>query len=306
MPPILKIATRSSRLAVAQANSIADEIRRSGFFNGEIQILTLTTRGDVTDGPLWQSGGKGLFTAELETALRAGRADLAVHSAKDLPAQTPEDLPLIAVPRRLDPRDALITRAAASLSDIQHGGVVGTSSLRRRAFVHQIRPDLKTVPLRGNVETRLDRVQNGEISAAVLAMAGLLRGGFVSERPELKITPLDVETFIPAPGQGCLAIQAAAGRDDVAQILKNVNHRESHEALDAEREILRQLGVSCHSCFAVHIRKVGRYWQGLAAAAREDGNAMIHTEHTGNSPVNLIPLIVDNLVSLGIKKLLTW
>lgn len=304
MSATLKIATRSSRLALAQANLVADEIRHAGF-SGEVQIIPLTTRGDVTTGPLWQAGGKGLFTAEIENSLRTGQADIAVHSAKDLPAQTPEDLPIIAVPRRGDPRDALVAKVA-SLPDIPHGSVVGTSSLRRRAFIHAARPDLKNTPLRGNVDTRLDKVAGGEVSAAILAMAGLLRGGFIGERNDLKITPLDVETFIPAPGQGCLAIQSQACREDFAGVVKRLNHRESHDALDAEREILRQLGVNCHSCFAVHIRKSGVHWQGLAAAAREDGSDLIRTEQAASSPANLIPLIVDNLMALGVKDLLNW
>ena len=304
MPPILKIATRASRLAMAQAQQVADDIRKHGF-TGEVQIVSLTTRGDTTTGPLWQAGGKGLFTSELEAALRNGQADLAVHSAKDLPAQTPEDLPIVAVPPRLDPRDALIAKVA-TLSEIPHGSLVGTSSLRRRAFVHAARHDLKLTPLRGNVDTRLAKVESGEIAAAVLAMAGLIRGGFTKEQHNLKITPLDVETFIPAPGQGCLALQARACMDDVIRILKNLDHRDSHEALHAEREILRQLGVNCHSCFAVHIRKAGNHWQGLAAAAREDGSDIIRTEHTAISPAGLIPLIVDNLISLGVKNLLNW
>lgn len=259
---------------MAQTGQVADMIRRA---HPEIatELVAISTRGDRHAGPLAEVGGKGLFTKELEEALRRGEVDLAVHSAKDLPAEMEGEFAIIAVPPREDPRDVLASRCGC-LDDLPKGATVGTGSLRRRAQLLAIRDDLNVVPIRGNVETRLKKAicDAPEMDAVVLAMAGLNRGG-LSEPYGQYLHPLDAEQIIPAAGQGLLAIQAMADRADVAQMLLSIEDADSRAALEAERAVLRGLGAGCQSCLAIHINPAGARWAGRAMVARPDGRDMI-------------------------------
>ena len=270
---ILKIGTRRSGLARAQSKCVAD-LMRAVWPGLELELVSFSTRGDRQGGPLAEVGGKGLFTAELEEALDAGLVDLAVHSAKDLPAEDPPGLIIAATPARHDPCDALVT-THPGLDNLPSGATVGTGSLRRSALLRRLRDDLKIVPLRGNVETRLGKVlgPKPELDATILAWAGLLRSGLAG-RFAGNIHPLPAETFIPAAGQGTLAIQTQADNAEVTKLLAPLNDQATRESLQAERAFLRMLHAGCHSCIAAYIRPADTGWAGDAMLARPDGTDM--------------------------------
>jgi len=231
----LRIGTRRSRLALAQA----EEIRRRFADTGvEAELVPMVTSGDrgapISASP---SGLKGLFVAEIARALRDGDVDLAVHSAKDLPAEEEDDLVIAAVPERANPLDVLVTRDG----DLRPGAVVGTSSLRRQAQILRWRSDVLLKDLRGNVDTRLSKLEEGEVDAVILAAAGLLRLGIVPEHA----APMSVADMVPAPGQGCLALQARTADDETRAALSALDHPESRVALEAERAVMHKLGGGC-------------------------------------------------------------
>lgn len=230
----LRIGTRRSPLALAQATEVAGRLRANGV---DTEIVGMTTSGDrdtVVTGP---AGLKGMFVAEIVRALRGGEVDVAVHSAKDLPAEDEDGLVVAAVPERASPLDVLVTREG----DLPPGSVVGTSSLRRQAQILRWRPDVLLKDLRGNVDTRLGKLAGGELDAIVVAAAGLMRLGIVPEHA----APMSVSEVVPAPGQGCLAIQARA--DDAATLaaLAALDHAPTRTALVAERSVMRRLGGGC-------------------------------------------------------------
>lgn len=248
----LRIATRGSPLALWQAEHVRSLLRGLGI-GGSISLLVLKTQGDlILDRPLSAVGGKGLFTKEIEAALLDGRADLAVHSAKDLPWDLPAGLTLAAIPPRADVRDALIVRPGLSakgpeprgpLSRLPLAVRVGTSSLRRACQLRHLRPDLQIVPLRGNVDTRLRRVQSGELDAAVLASAGLSRLGLAEHITEY----LDPLEMVPACGQGALGIECRSDDNALLSELRRLADAGATAAVQAERAFSRRLGGSCHT-----------------------------------------------------------
>lgn len=207
-----------------------------------IEILGMTTRGDqILDRTLSKVGGKGLFVKELEVAMAEGRADLAVHSLKDMPMELPQGFALAAVLEREDPRDAFVSNDYASLDALPAGAIVGTSSLRRQALIAARFPQLVIKPLRGNLDTRLGKLDRGEYAAIILAAAGLKRLG-LAERIKALIEP---EQSLPAPGQGAMAIEICEGRDDLQQVLAALNHLPTAQAVTAERTLSRAFGGSC-------------------------------------------------------------
>jgi hydroxymethylbilane synthase len=219
-----------------------------------VQLLPMTTKGDqILERTLSAVGGKGLFVKELEVALQDGRADLAVHSLKDLPMELPEGFELACVMEREDPRDALVSPHYASLAALPQGAVVGTSSLRRVVLLHALRPDLKIEPLRGNLDTRLRKLDEGQYAAIVLAAAGLKRLGLGARIAQT----FEPEQMLPAAGQGALGIEVCTGRADLVQALAPLAHAPTWTAVSAEREVSRAMGGSCSmplAAFAV--------WQG--------------------------------------------
>jgi hydroxymethylbilane synthase len=241
-PGRLRLATRGSALALAQSRLVADGLR-AAWPELRVELVTVLTEGDRRrDVPAATLGGKGIFTAAVQQAVLDGRADLAVHSAKDLPAAQVPGLVLAAVPERDDPRDVLLGRSRlAGLDDLGPGARVGTGSPRRVALLRWLRPDLELVPLRGNVDSRVRRVSGGGLDAVVLAGAGLRRLGLAGEAA----VPLDPETFTPAPGQGTLAVEAREDDTRTLGLLSALTHRPSRVALRAERSFLRRLGGSC-------------------------------------------------------------
>jgi hydroxymethylbilane synthase len=240
--PVKKIviATRESRLALWQAEHVKTLLEsRLGW---QVELLGMTTQGDqILDRSLSKVGGKGLFVKELEVALTEGRADLAVHSLKDVPMDLPEGFALACVLEREDPRDAFVSNAFASLAELPQGAVVGTSSLRRMVLLKSLRPDLKIEPLRGNLDTRLRKLDEGQYQAIVLAAAGLKRLG-LEARIRHNFEPAEM---LPAAGQGALGIEVRSDRSDLLEALAGLAHQPTWLAVTAERTVSRAMGGSC-------------------------------------------------------------
>jgi len=246
------IATRESRLALWQAEHVRDVLVER--FGLEVELLGMTTRGDqILDRTLSKVGGKGLFVKELETALEEGRAQLAVHSLKDVPMDLPPGFVLAAVWEREDPRDAFVSNRFASLAELPQGARVGTSSLRRQAQLLALRPDLDIQPLRGNLDTRLRKLDEGGYDAIVLAAAGLTRLGLASR---IRAT-FDVREMIPAAGQGALGLEVREDAAALRELLAQTTHRATEFAALAERAVSRTLGGSCSMPLAAHARWAG-------------------------------------------------
>jgi hydroxymethylbilane synthase len=241
IPKKLVIASRESALAMWQAKHI--QVRLQSLYPScDVQILGMTTTGDqILDSPLARIGGKGLFVKELEIALENGSADLAVHSMKDVPMNLPEGFMLVATGEREDPRDAFVSNQYESLEELPPDAVVGTSSLRRQSQLQARFPHLKIESLRGNLQTRLRKLDEGQYSAIILAAAGLIRLGLAS-RIKTTISP---QESIPAVGQGALGIEIKASREDLFQVLAPLNHPETEACVLAERAFSRALSGSC-------------------------------------------------------------
>ena len=234
------IATRESRLALWQAEHVKALLQTS--LGWQVELLGMTTMGDqILDRSLSKVGGKGLFVKELEVALSEGRADLAVHSLKDVPMDLPDGFALACVLEREDPHDAFVSNDFATLTDLPQGAVVGTSSLRRLVLLKALRPDLRIEPLRGNLDTRLRKLDEGQYQAIVLAAAGLKRLGLES-RIRHTFAPLEM---LPAAGQGALGIEVRADRTDLLDALKALAHQPTWLAVTAERTVSRAMGGSC-------------------------------------------------------------
>lgn len=247
-PKKLVIASRESMLAMWQAEHIKGRLKAL-YPDCEVEILGMTTRGDqILDRTLSKIGGKGLFIKELEQALQDGRADLAVHSIKDVPMELPEGFALAAIGERASPFDAFVSNQYARLEEMSEGAIVGTSSLRREAQLRAKLPHLTIKPLRGNVQTRLSKLDNGDYDAVILAAAGLQRLGLDGRIREI-LSPAD---SLPAAGQGALGIEIAARRTDLADILRPLNHEETAACVTAERALARALGGSCQVPLAAY------------------------------------------------------
>ncbi|NHA13771.1 hydroxymethylbilane synthase [Thioalkalivibrio sp. XN279] len=277
MKKTIRIATRESRLAMWQAEHVAAELCRH-HPDLTVELVPMTTKGDqILDTTLAKIGGKGLFIKELETAMLEGRADIAVHSMKDVPAEMPEGFGIVAVLEREDPRDALVSADYMRIEDIPAGSVVGTSSLRRQAQLQHARPDLEVEPIRGNVETRLRKLDHGHFSAILLAAAGLKRLGLAERIAGF----LPYEVSLPAVGQGAVGIEALQDDAAVAELVAPLEHADTRRCVDAERAFAGGLGASCESPvagFAV-IDGDELYLRGLVAT--RDGASVLHGERRG-------------------------
>ena len=250
--PFLRIGTRGSPLALWQAREVRAHLAAAHGVEPEaIAIEAIRTTGDVIqDRPLSEAGGKGLFTKEIEQALLDKAIDLAVHSSKDMPTALPAGLELAACLPREDVRDAFISRKATSLTGLPHGAVVGTASLRRQAMVKRLRPDISVVTFRGNVDTRLKKLDDGLVDATLLALAGLKRLG----REAAATAVLEVDAFLPAVGQGAIGIEAREADTRTRDLLTKINHNETLMALYTERAFLAVLDGSCRTPIAGHAR----------------------------------------------------
>jgi hydroxymethylbilane synthase len=273
---VLRIGTRGSALAVRQAEWVASELRarRPGL---GVEIHRIKTSGDrIATRSLAEIGGKGLFVKEIEDVLLAGLVDVGVHSMKDLPAKLAEGLAIASVPRREDPRDVLVSAGAGGIGGLRRGARVGTGSLRRRAFLMHARPDLDVVPLRGNVDTRIGKWRAGEVDALVLAAAGLRRLGLVL--PEARALP--AEEFLPAIGQGALAIEASP-ESGWSGLLRELDDPDSSAAVGAERAVLVAIGGDCTTPIAAHAVLDGDILTLRAALADPAGRRMVRAERRG-------------------------
>jgi hydroxymethylbilane synthase len=276
--PPLRIGTRGSALALWQAREVRARLAAAHGVNPEaIAIQVIRTTGDVIqDRPLSEAGGKGLFTKEIEQALIDEAIDIAVHSCKDMPTVLPAGLDLAACLPREDVRDAFVSRKAASLADLPHDAVIGTASLRRQAMVKRLRPDVSVVPLRGNVDTRLKKLDDGVVDATLLALAGLKRLG----REAAVTAVLDVDAFVPAVGQGAIGIEAREADTRTRDLLAKINHAETLIALQAERAFLAVLDGSCRTPIGGHARIEGDMWfRGMIL--RPDGSEVHETARRG-------------------------
>jgi hydroxymethylbilane synthase len=275
----LVIATRRSRLALWQSEHIATRLKElhPGL---AVELLPLSTRGDeLLDRRLDQAGGKGLFVKELENAMADARADLAVHSIKDVPAELPPGFALAAITAREDPRDAFVSGKFKSLHDMPPGATLGTSSLRRSAQIAERFPRLEIRLLRGNVDTRLAKLDRGEYDAIVLAAAGLRRLGLEARAS----APLEVEDMLPAPGQGALGIECLAARTEVAALLAPLADRATTACVRAERAVSRALGGSCTLPLAAYAEFLSGQIRLRALVASSDGRRVVRCDLHGDA-----------------------
>jgi hydroxymethylbilane synthase len=275
---VLRIATRKSPLALWQAEHVATLLR--GAHAGlEVELKPMSTQGDrIQDRSLAAIGGKGLFIKELEVALAEGRADIAVHSMKDVPAEMPQGFLIAAFLARADPRDALLCRRGSTLADLPAGAKLGTSSLRRSAQILAARPDISIEPLRGNVDTRLSRLENGALDAIVLACAGLIRLGLESRIT----TRLGAGTMLPAVGQGAIGIECRSEDTRTRALVAALDHAATRTALAAERTFARTLGGSCQSPIAALARIEADRLTLQGLVAEPDGSRLLRDSVSGS------------------------
>jgi hydroxymethylbilane synthase len=288
----LRIGTRRSRLALAQAEETRARLAAAGL---EATLVPMSTAGDRGEAPAGSlTGLKGLWVNDIVRALRDGEVDLAVHSAKDLPAEDEPGVIVAAVPERASPLDVLVTREG----ELPHGGRVGTSSLRRQAQVWRWRPDVALKDLRGNVDTRLRKLEEGEVEGLILAAAGLLRLGIVPEHA----APMSIAEMVPAPGQGCLALQT---RDDgTRELLADLDHRESRLALQAERRLAALLGGGCALPLGANASVGSGRVRLVGLVASPDGARLIRAEIEAPSPEEAADRVAEELRSQGADEIL--
>jgi hydroxymethylbilane synthase len=300
---VLRIATRESPLALWQAEHV--KARLQSLHPGlDVQLLAMTTRGDQLLGaPLAAVGGKGLFVKELEQAMLEGRADLAVHSMKDVPAQQPEGLTLTAFLEGEDPRDAFVSNRYATLAELLQGAHVGTSSLRRQTQLRGLRPDLRISDLRGNVGTRLRKLDEGQYDAILLAHAGLARLGLGARIRE----SFDPEVFIPAIGQGIIGIECREDDARTRALVAPLHHQRSATRLIAERALNSRLGGACQVPVAGHARIKGGRLRLQALVGAPDGSRRVRGEIEGDvgEATELGLRLAEQLLAAGAREILS-
>jgi hydroxymethylbilane synthase len=276
--PVLRIGSRGSPLALVQARAVQERLVAAGLEAGRIEIVPIRTTGDAVPGALAEAGGKGLFTKEIEEALLGRRIDLAVHSSKDLPTVLPPGLVLAGFLPREDPRDAFISHKAKSLQELAAGAVVGTASPRRQALVQRMRPDLKVVTLRGNVETRLRKLESGEVDATLLAVAGLKRLGLLSAATAI----MEADEFLPAVGQGAIGIEIRADDKATRAPVAKINDPDTAIALTTERAFLDVLDGSCRTPIGGYAQVNGDSVRFRGIIVTPDGTAAVEVARTGS------------------------
>ena len=276
---LLRIGTRGSPLALVQARTVRARLAAAlGAPEEHFELVIIRTSGDaIQDRPLAEVGGKGLFTKEIEEALLDQRIDLAVHSAKDMPTFLPAGLTLAACLEREDPRDVFVSRQAKSLADLPRGATLGTASLRRQAIAKRIRSDLAVTPLRGNVDTRLRKLDDGQVDATILALAGLKRLGLTQHATRV----METNEFLPAVAQGAIGIEARERDERVREILACINHDDTFTAVACERAFLAELDGSCKTPIAGHAVIEGEAIQFRGLIARPDGASAHDISGTG-------------------------
>jgi hydroxymethylbilane synthase len=289
----LRIGSRGSQLALWQANHIAGRLRERGH---EIEIQVIHTTGDkIIDVALAKVGAKGMFTKEIEEALASKQIDLAVHSLKDLPTELAEAFEIAAIPAREDPRDALCSADYSSVEELPPHAKVGTSSLRREAQLRAMRPDLVIHPLRGNVDTRLRKLESGEYEAIILALSGLRRLG----KTELVRQVMPIEFMCPAAGQGALAIEIRSGDGDVRSALAFLDDKAARSETECERTLLKKLGGGCQVPIGANAKFSGGTLHLQAVVASPDGKTILRESGRGGDAAELGALVAGRLLKQG-------
>ena len=294
----IRIGSRGSALALWQAEHVKGRLQGLGH---QVEIRTITTTGDrVLDRRLDSVGGKGAFLKEIEEALLAREVDLAVHSLKDVPTSLPEGLGLCAFLERADPRDALLSSGGRRLMELRRSARVGTTSLRRSAQLKALRPDLHLADLRGNVDTRIRRLRNGDFDAIVLAMAGLQRLSRLDEVTEA----LDPVQFTPAPGQGVVALECRQEDVSMLEAVRPLHHEQTNDAVSSERVFLERLSGSCNVPLGAYAVRESGTLRLRAFVARPDGSQILRGERTGTSPIDLGRGLAEDLLERGGRAIL--
>lgn len=295
----LRIGSRGSQLALWQANHVATLLREQGH---AVEIEVIKTTGDkITSVALAKVGTKGMFTKEIEEALHDHRVDLAVHSLKDVPTELEHEFELAAIMKREDPRDAFISVKFSSLDDLPHGAKVGTSSLRRQCQLKSVRPDLEIFPLRGNVDTRIRKLESGEYDAIILAAAGVRRLGLETHVR----SRISADIMCPAVGQGALAIEIRRGDQQTKTLLAFLNDADTHAAIDCERALLGSLGGGCQVPIGAYAEKRGGRLYLRAMVGRPDGSQILREQADGTDGVKLGRETAQTLLWRGGDKILT-
>ena len=299
----IRLGTRGSPLALRQAALVAERLRALAP-DRPVEIVPMKTSGDrLAQVSVGEFGGKGLFVKELEEALLDGRVDVAIHSLKDMPAELPEGLCLAAFPPRDDPRDVLVSRRGGGIADLPQGATVGTSSLRRRVLLLSLRPDLRIEAIRGNVDTRLAKLSAGTWDAVVVAAAGLARLGLTPANAR----PLSPEEFLPAVGQGILALEARSGDRPLRALLAGVDDPATRTQAEAERAFLCRLGASCHTPVAAHARLFNGELSLDGLVASLDGRRVLRSRAVGapGSAELLGQKLAGELLARGAREILS-
>ena len=288
MKPSIRVGTRASKLALWQANWVQSALNEK-FPDQKVELVKIKTKGDkILDVPLAKVGGKGLFVKEIEQALLESRIDLAVHSMKDMPAEIPDGLCIGAIPRREDPADVLVAREDLEFSNLKRGAVIGTSSLRRAAQLRHARPDISISPLRGNLDTRLKKLQTENLDAIVLAAAGIKRLNIAHRITEY----LQDDIMLPAVGQGALCIEMRQEDPIIGPMLATLDHANSRTVVLGERAFLNRLGGSCQVPIAGHGKILADTFSLTGLVADMDGSRIIKADLSGP---------VDSAEGIGIK-----
>jgi hydroxymethylbilane synthase len=305
----LRIGSRGSQLALWQANHVAGLLRAQGH---SIEIEIIKTTGDkILDVALAKVGTKGMFTKEIEEALSARRVDLAVHSMKDVPTELPAEFDLAAITKREDPRDAFISAKYTSLEELPHRGRVGTSSLRRQCQLKAMRPDLEIIPLRGNVDTRLRKLESGEYDAIILAAAGVHRLGLGKDKDKDKdkharlLYPIPPDVMCPAVGQGALAIEIRREDHLARSLVQFLDHAETREAVVCERALLGSLGGGCQVPIGAFAEKSRGQLHLRAMVGRPDGTEVLREHASGEDPRELGRATAQALLQRGADRILS-
>ncbi len=294
----LRIGSRGSQLALWQANHVAALLREQGH---AVEIEVIKTTGDkITSVALAKVGTKGMFTKEIEEALHDHRVDLAVHSLKDVPTELEQEFELAAIMKREDPRDAFISVKFSSLEELPQGAKVGTSSLRRQCQLKAVRPDLEVFPLRGNVDTRLRKLESGEYDAIILAAAGVLRLGLETHVR----SRISADVMCPAVGQGALAIEIRKGDQQTKALLAFLNDADTHAAIDCERALLGSMGGGCQVPIGAYAEKRGDRLFLRAMVGRPDGSEILREQAEGTGGVKLGRETAQILLKRGGDKIL--
>ena len=298
----IRIATRESQLALWQANEVA-RLLKNFHPDIDIEIIGMTTQGDrFLQASLASAGGKGLFVKELEQCLLENNADIAVHSMKDVPFELPDSLEINTILEREDPRDAFVSNTYSSLSDLPANATVGTSSTRRECQLKALRNDLDIQPLRGNVNTRLSKLDNGQYDAIILASAGLKRLGFSNRISSV----IEIETSLPAIGQGAIGIECRQDDDATKSLLRPLHHEVTAQSVSAERAISTALSANCHLPIAAHAHQNDESIELAALVGLPDGSKMIRSKATGSleNISNVTGVVIEELINGGAYELI--